>query len=298
MLCGVFFLAYLYVPGWDVLAHLLLLDRVTPGRLLIGLGLLSVVLVGVTVRSLDAHQLRAPWWLAAGLGLVVVAGHLALWRVLSDRPAVFAAAGPWFLIVLGLAVSVVLFARRRVAAAAGLFLTVSVVVGGWVNPLYRGVFDLRETDVARAVDAQDAESPGRWIGVGGALVGSILAESGVDGFNGFQGAPNEQTWRELDPSGAYERNWNRFGNVGWTPVPGERRISNPGVDQIQVSFRPCASFEQSIAENVLSDRPLDLPCLQLQDTVAQPLTTYHLYTITPPADGTEVARPHNPRGVS
>ncbi|GCE77700.1 DUF7657 domain-containing protein [Cellulomonas biazotea] len=283
LICGVVLVAFLYVPGWDVVAHLLLLDRVTPGRMLIGLGLLSIVLIGVTVRALDAEDLRAPWWLAGGLGAVVVVAHLVLWRVLSDRPAVLAAAGPWIVIVLAFALSVVLFARRRVAAAAGLFLLVSGVVGGWVNPLYRGVFDLRETDVAQAVEAQDEENPGRWIGVGDAMVGPILTETGVDGFNAFQGAPNAEMWSELDPSGRYELNWNRFANVGWSVDPDQPRIWNPAGDQIRVSFDSCAPFEQSIAENVLSDRPIDQPCLELQSTVQAPLATYHLYTITPPA---------------
>ena len=42
---GALMLAFLFVPGWDAVAHLLLLDRTTYGRMRLGFGLLSIVMI-------------------------------------------------------------------------------------------------------------------------------------------------------------------------------------------------------------------------------------------------------------
>jgi hypothetical protein len=282
LVCGAIFMAFLYVPGWDAVAHLMLLDRVTPQRLLMGLGLVSLVVIAVVVRSLDELRVRAPWWLAIGLVLVVAGTHVILERVLSNRPAVIAAAGPWYVVALAMAVSVALFSRRRVLGGALAFLVASAMVGGWVNPLYHGVFDLRQTDVARALAAQQATNPGRWVGVGDAMVGPIVTESGVQAFNGFQGAPDAQTWRQVDPHAEQDAvYWNRFANVGWFTDPSLPRVYNPAGDQIRINFDSCAAYEQKNVRNVLSDRPIDQPCVRETGTVTEPIATFHLYEIIP-----------------
>ncbi|GIG39610.1 hypothetical protein ACFFGJ_13775 [Cellulomonas phragmiteti] len=277
--CGVLFAAFLYVPGWAPIAHLLLLDRATPGRMLIGLGLLSLLLVALVVRALDVHDLRAPWWVAVAGGVVVLGSHAVLADRLSHRPGALEASGPWWLFALVLAAAVVLVLRRRLLPGAVAYLALSLVFGAWVNPLYRGVFDLRETDVAQAVSTLDEQVPGRWVGVGDAMVGPILTATGVGAFNAFQGAPDVDTWQRLDPSGRYEVHWNRFGNVGWIVDDEAPRISNPAPDQVRVNFDSCARYEQSEITHVLSDRPIEQPCLRLVDEVDEPVTTFHIYQV-------------------
>ncbi len=282
LVCGAIFMAFLYLPGWDPLAHLLLLDRVPPQRLLMGLGLVSLVLVAVVVRSLDEHDLRAPWWLVISLVGVVVVAHVVLLRVLSNRPDAVAAAGPWYVVVLAMAGSVALLSGRRVLGGAIMLFVASAIVGCWVNPLYRGVFDLRETDVARALAEQEAAHPGRWIGVGDSMVGPIVTESGVDAFNGFQGAPDEDVWRQVDPDAdEHAIVWNRFANVGWVADPTLPRLSNPAADQIRVNFDSCAAYEQENVRNVLSDRPIRQRCLREVDTVREPIAQFHIYEVIP-----------------
>ncbi len=277
--CGLLFAAFLYVPGWDPLARLLLLDRVTPARLLIGLGLLSLLLVALVVRAMDVYDLRAPWWVAAGVGVVVVVSHLLLADRLSHRPGALEASGAWFVLTLALATSAVLLVRRSVLLGGVAFLALSLVLAGWVNPLYRGVFDLRETDVAQAVSELDEEVPGRWVGVGDAMVGPILTVTGVGAFNAFQGAPDVDTWERLDPSGRHEVAWNRFGNVGWIVDEDARRISNPAPDQVRINFDSCAAYEQSEITHVLADRPIEQDCLELVDVVREPVATYRIYQV-------------------
>ncbi len=279
--CGTVFMAFLYVPGWDRLAHLMLLDRVPAERMQLGLGLVSIVVIGLVVHALDRDDLRAPWWLAVGVAGLVLVSHVVLSRVLSDRPAALAAAGPWFLLAAVMAAAVLLYSRRAVVWAAACYLLLSGALSAWVNPVYRGVYDLRETEVARVVSDLDERVPGRWVGVGDAWVGSLLTATGVGGFNAFQAAPDPDTWSVIDPRGRYEVEWNRFGNVGWTVDPAQPRIFNPAADQIRVNFDSCAPYEQQAVTHVLADRSLDQSCLALVDTVEEVGATYQIYKIVP-----------------
>ena len=49
-------LAYLYLPGWDAIARLLLLDKTTPNRVRLGMGLASIALVAYIIAYLDLNR--------------------------------------------------------------------------------------------------------------------------------------------------------------------------------------------------------------------------------------------------
>jgi hypothetical protein len=145
---------------------------------------------------------------------------------------------------------------------------VSVAGSHSVNPLYRGVFDLRETEPSQAIQELDAETGGTWVGVGDRLTTAMLLESGVEAFNGFQGAPNEEMWDVVDPDVRYEYEWNRLAGVSWTLGDGEPVVSNPYPDQISVTFDPCSDFAQENVEFVLTDQSAtpDGYCLRQVET--------------------------------
>ena len=49
-------LAFIFVPGWDGLAHLLFLDRTIPNRLRIGIGFASLVIMVILIRELSRDR--------------------------------------------------------------------------------------------------------------------------------------------------------------------------------------------------------------------------------------------------
>lgn len=278
---AVVFVAFLYVPGWDGLAHVMFLDRVPWSRLLMGLGLLSLVVIVLVVRSLTQQSARAPWWLALAAAGASLAMHVAFWWRLGMHPEFVAAAGPWPVFAVAFAVAVVAFVRRSPTLGAAVYAVLALVLAGWVNPVYRGVFDVRQTDVARAVLAQEETEPGTWVGVGEGYVGAILTETGVGGFNLLQGAPDQDTWDRLDPTGEFETVWNRLANVYWNVEPGVPRMYSPIGDRIEVRLDSCAPYEQTYVQHVLSDRVIDQPCVELQREVVSG-ATYYLYRVVPP----------------
>jgi hypothetical protein len=278
------FLAFMFVPGWDAVAHLLGLDRTIPGRVRIGLGLASLVTVLFLVRTLDEYRVRAPWPVAllgaAGFLLTQLALAVALGIVVPES---LAAAWTWWILAAVGTAALILLARRRVALAAALFCLVGVVGGAGVNPWYLGVYDLRDTAVSMAVTEVDHDRPGTWVGVGGRLTTAVLLESGVEAYNGFQGAPSAEMWDDIDPDEEYAYEWNRLAGVSWTSGTGEPVVSNPAPDQILVSFDSCAPFAQSRVDYVLSDDPAlaGSPCLKRDAGFRTAEGTLTVYEVVP-----------------
>ena len=303
---GVLF-AFLLVPHWDALAHLLLLDRSTDARLRLAfdlLGLVAVTLVaarldsGVGVRATDRLELDAQdadgalptepvrsrvSWGTAGYGPVLVlmtAGFVYIGLRIGGSN-VLGASHAWRIVVVLLAVGVLLVARRWVAPGALLLLAAAVVVGGGVNPLYRGVFDLAtQTTAGKAVSRiVDRQPDARWVGIGGYVPTAMLLETGAHSYNGVQTYPPEEMWDEIDPSGKSEEIWNRLANVNWLDGEGAPQLSLPVRDQIRVTFDGCSRFAQQNVQYVLSDQPVTDDCVSEVREVTQGQQSLWIYEV-------------------
>jgi len=273
---------FLLVPGWDALAHLVLLDRSTGARLRLAFDLLTVVGVALLASRLDARRSRVPWSVAPyGAVLVVASAALVYVALRTQQSDVLGVSHAWRVVVPLLAVGVVLLARRWVAPGAVLVLLASIVVGAGVNPLYRGVFDLAtQTEAGRTVRDLVVEDPSaRWVGVGGYVPTAMLLETGARSYNGVQTYPPEETWDEIDPEGEYEDAWNRLANVNWVDGDGDPAVSVPVRDQIRVSFDGCSDFAQDNVEYVLSDAPLVDDCVLELERVAEGAQTLWIYGV-------------------
>ena len=127
-----------------------------------------------------------------------------LWRL---DPNLLALSGFWWVVTLVSAFAILAAARGWRLLAAVALLAVSVAGTYNVNPLYRGVFDLRETEASQVIETLNNADPGTWVGLGGRLTTAMLLESGVQAFNGFQGAPDEDMWDLIDPDQRFEYEW-------------------------------------------------------------------------------------------
>jgi hypothetical protein len=277
----VVFVAFMFVPGWDAIAHLLLLDKSTGNRLKIGIGLASFVILPYIVKFLGEHSTRPSRWFVGGLaGLFFLSQCAIALAVLFVAPNLLGHAPLWWLIAIGSAAALYLFGRAHGTAAAAVFCAVCVFSSAGVNPVYSGVLDLRKTAVARQVIKLDHEAPGTWVGIGSRVPTAVLLESGVEAFNGFQGAPSRRMWHLIDPQNKYEFQWNRLAGVSWTGGAGEPQVSNPAADQILATFDGCSVFAQKNVKYVLSDfASLSTSCLVLVKSFKLPHSTVDLYRV-------------------
>lgn len=253
-------LAFAFVPGWDAVARLLGFSQVLQNRLRIGLGFASTVVVVCLVRDLD--QRRHPGWIAgSAVGLLYVGSQIAIAaHAVAAYPGDLGLAQWWKYLAVGGGVAITLIALARPAMATAVMVCLGLLTTAQVNPLYQGVFDLRETEPGREIIAMhDRDPDSLWVGVGGRMTTALILEAGVTGLNGFQGAPSQQMWTMIDPQHQYEQNWNRLAGVSWTPGAGEPVVSNPFPDQILVTFDACSRFAQDNVTYVVSDATVELP---------------------------------------
>jgi hypothetical protein len=274
-------LAFVYVPGWDVVAHILLLDRTTATRSLVGIGVSSMLLLGLVVHRLAAERRRAPWWIVVAVVVLVVAQHLAvLGELQRHAPQVLAVVGEWPVMLVLLTGALVLFARSRPLPAALLAAVVALMVAGWVNPIHRGVVDLRSTNIGEAIAQTEKAHPGAWVGVGGADVMAVLRESGVEAYSGVQPYPSAEMWKDLDPTSSNVAAWNRYAHVNWTLSPDAPEITVPQADVLLLRFDSCAAFEQRYVKYVLTAQPVQQGCVRLVRSIPESGTSFYIYAVS------------------
>jgi hypothetical protein len=288
---GALFFIYMYIPGWDGLARLLFLDRTTYSRTRIGIGIVSFFILLLVASRYDSHRsLRAatPVWvkysapLLALTGAVLVAIRIDTLMPMSQWVESFGRREAAVVVISAalLALSVLLFASGRSGIGAATLLAVAILQGGLVNPLYRGVADLRETRVVEAIQEIDNTYGGDWVGINGSLLPTMmLVESGVTSYNGVQGYPSEKMWGAIDPESRFEQKWNRLATVSWFPGQGEPSPRNPAPDQIHLTFDSCASFAQEHVDWVLSDVELDQTCLSEVDRYEEGPAMMRIYEV-------------------
>ncbi|MET0866161.1 MAG: hypothetical protein ABWZ98_17655 [Nakamurella sp.] len=270
--------AFLFIPGWDPIAKLLLLDRTVTNRARMGLALLCIVAIGLLVRRLDERDAQVPWsvtWCAAGAAALSI---IVVWVELAGDPALLGSANHRLIAVL-FVLSVLLYSRGLALLGSIAFLIISLLVGVGVNPLYRGVVDLTQTAMGQDVERINDAAPGSWLGVGSFQLSSVLVESGVESFNGVQLYPSREMWNEVDPDGEYADIWNRYASIAWGPGSGEPQLSNPQADIIAGTFDSCSDFAQQHVTYVLADRPIEQSCLQEIDQASQGPSTYLFYEV-------------------
>lgn len=287
---------FLVVPGWDPLAHLLLIDRVPPARLRLTFGIVSVVLIVLMARRWDqwrAQDDARPGALLPALLATAAAGVsiAAIWVSLNSAGVPISANGygDAFVIAATLVLSALTllavfgFAQGWTSVGAAAFLALSVLGSAAVNPVYRGVYDLNDTTLVQEMEQlqrESGDSDSTWVGVGASpWPNAVLMQSGLSAFNGVQGAPAEGMWDIIDPDGEFENAWNRLANVYWVAGEGDPEPRNPAPDQVQLTFDSCADFAQQNVDFVLADHELDQPCVRERGRVADGAVAFYLYEV-------------------
>ncbi len=280
----VLFAAYLFVPGWEPLAHLLQLDRIAPERFRIAFVVLLPLYAVLVIDHIDRNPTTRNWRPALLSGLFTTAVMLILYFVIkANDPDVLGMAPTWKITVpLIVAATVFFFFRRTAVLAAAILLIVAVTITINVNPVYRGIYDLSTTAIGTAVEEQDATDDGDWVGIGSYETRAILTQTAVGSFSGVQNYPSDTMWQEIDPTGKYEEYWNRLAHLDWVVGTGEPRVSLPSADVVRITFDPCSAFAQKYVRYVLIDASdLQSTCVSKLDEITQGNQLMRIYEVVP-----------------
>jgi hypothetical protein len=93
----------------------------------------------------------------------------------------------------------------------GGYAVLSLAGGVAVHPLTRGISPIADKELAVLVREVDAREPGRWM-ANQWMTGNFLLAQGIDCEPGTQTYAHRSFWSAIDPKGANEGEWNRYGH--------------------------------------------------------------------------------------
>ncbi|HEV1997666.1 MAG TPA: hypothetical protein VGR61_06005, partial [Candidatus Dormibacteraeota bacterium] len=276
------FLAWALLPLPSIIGRLTLLDRVPPGRAMLGIGLASQLLTFLflatpgpaakdppppSTRGSQAAAFAVPVLIAS---VAAVASLVAGWGMRRDLGLVRARDVIVISAIFGVVTALTMLRRRHLAAMT--LAVAGILLAAPVNPLYRGLSPITSAPIVHA--AQRAGQRG------GTRDGAVLSYAGVQNdllvvgsgrpvVNAINLYPNAAGWHALDPSGARRGVWNRYSHVLFitsdTIGPRIRLINQ---DTVEVAVNPCdPGLDQLHVDTVMLVVPGAYQCLDPLETI-------------------------------
>ena len=198
------------LPKW--LLQATLLSHVHEDRALLSIGLANILLV---CFFLDRYRgaVFGKYWRWGGT-LAAAAGLSALFYAINRGNPAFFATPPYFALLLFInALLIMMFfwdrARRLLPPVFAMLLICS---NGLINPIMRGLGPLLDSAAFQEIDKIRAADPkAKWIAYGDYMTGQLIKATGATVLNGTKFVPDLPFLRQLDPKGAYETIYNRYG---------------------------------------------------------------------------------------
>ncbi len=272
-----------------IVARILLLDRVPPGRALVGVGVAGILLMalfcaaefendddvqpGPGRRRRSTADDRNRRLLTGALVCAGVAFGLYFWAgrgLMQADPAL--GLSLWKAGAVSAAVAVVVFltSARRVILGGVALVLFGASISLPANPLYEGLGPLTSSPLLTSFTREASDAPDathrEWLSFAGSNIDDILIASGVPTLNAVDFYPNAKTWKILDPHDRYSSIWNRYANVYFSPAPtgSPPTLTLVQADVVSVSIDPCGSAAGQLGVGfVVSPTALTAPCLDL-----------------------------------
>lgn len=275
----------LFIPRFNSLFALMQLDKVPHKRLLIGLGLLSVIYVVLFIRNLSSQKKELKVGYVAAYSALVFISQITLGLAIKHKfPAYI---GYYKIIAISLVLSGIIFLllRKHFVMSALLLLLFSFISAGKVNPLYRGLGIVTDTDISNSITSIAKSNSGKWA-TEGLIFENIAAASGAPSLNGVYIYPQLEIWEDLD-NGDDQAIYNRYAHVFFNfdkdpSVVVETKAKLTGGDNFHISTEPCSEFlMNNDVRYIITLAELDGQdnCTEFADKVSYPGFTFFIYRL-------------------
>jgi len=279
-MCGLLFLAFLYIPGLQLLDKITLLDRVPHARLFIGLGFAGIFQLLLIVKSIDKLQIdKKILTPIIGLYCLICLGCIG-WadKVVSTQYPQFIHSFP-LMLFFGLFFIAILFCllTRRLIIGSVLLLLFSAGCVYRINPLYIGLEPLQSNQVFQVIDNVSKPSD-TWVGLDDIYFENFALMSNRKSISGVQLIPNLTLWNQVEGK-KYSYIYNRYAHVEFSTTPSsDAKLDLAAPDNFVVQFS-CSKFIETHVQYALSIQSIDYACTKLIDKVYYPDLTLYIYKV-------------------
>jgi hypothetical protein len=284
---GVLFLAWLFIPGIEILGKITLLTGVPLNRTLIGIGLLNFILL---VYFLKLYLEKGARRLALYPSIVYFLLLLIFYLVINTYVAKILPGFISFKLAIALAfpipIIVFLLIRKHIKSALILLCLFSLLSVCFINPLYKGTSVLTKTPLLSAIREVNGNSTKKWVSED-IIIENFASMAGVHSITGTQLYPQNSLWANLDQP-TKKTVYNRYAHVNFTfdrspnqsisPV-----LTNPGADQLNIRIEPCDTFFHKadvgfLITSVAFTEP-EASCLTYITKVTYPNLPFYIYSV-------------------
>jgi hypothetical protein len=280
-------LAWLFIPGLDILGKLTLLDKVPLERLLIGLGLLNFIFITIFIKIYNQAKERFSIALSVIYSLLIVILYLIIdFNVMVKFPNFI---GYKYAIIFSLPFAMIIycFMRKHFKTAISGLLLFALLSTFHINPIYQGTAILTKTPLSRAIQEIGKSNNKKWISDDGIMIENFATMNGEGSLTGVYMYPQLELWEGISTADQ-EYIYNRYAHVNFNLDRNKNETIEPSLilvnrDQLNVKIEPCDTFfiKNNVGFLITSKQLKDgeATCTSLIRNVKYPSMTFYIYSL-------------------
>ena len=269
-----FFSAWYLLPLPDFVSKFSLLSLVHPHRLLIGFGYGSYILmlyfIGNNFRESNNKSDNIVIAILSFLfGLFIYFIGKGLYNIspsFFEYPSVFNHEYKILLASIFATFITYLLLKKHTKLFLIGFLTFSMISTIFINPLYKGLDILINTDLANYIQEISENDNSKWIGYNNNYLTQYALANNASVINGVHLYPQFDIWKILDPEKEYFDLYNRYAHVNISEYEeGEEYIRLLYNDALEVNISPCDKKWDSLnVKYLITYQEMSYSCLKLK----------------------------------
>ncbi len=293
--CLIFFSAFYFLPLPDFFSKYTGMYMVPSGRMYIGIGFANYILILYMLTKDYYKVLRhkiSDWIVALSISiltgiLIYKTGHFYYnlnpqsfaWPIMISANIKILMAT----IFVSIIVALLLFGYKKIFIT--LFLIFGIVSTIYINPLYKGLDILINTDLANYIKEVSMKDDSKWVAYNNIYLAQYALANNASIINGVHQYPQFEIWKILDPQKEYINIYNRYAHINISEYEqGEEYIKLLYPDSLEINISPCDKKLDSLnVKYVITNKKMSYSCLELKkDFSKYGITIYdRVKSITP-----------------
>jgi hypothetical protein len=268
-----FAISYLF-PLPDFISKYSLLYLVHPNRLLIGFGYGSYLLMFYLIGNIFGTPKNKPdkiisIILAFLFGLLIYGVGVELHSITPSFFTYPSIIGYEYKILLASIFSTLiiflLLNNYKKLFLIG-FLAFSIISTIFINPLYKGLDILINTDLANYISEISIKDDSKWVGYNNNYLTQYALANNASVINGIHLYPQFRIWEVLDPEQEYVELYNRYAHINVSEYEeGEEYIRLMYNDALEVNISPCdEKWDTLNVKYIITYQEMSYSCLNLK----------------------------------
>lgn len=282
-----FYLAIYILPLPSIVSKFTLMYLVPAQRLLIGFGfgsyLLMFYVLGSTFYKIEKRKLEIPIIITLSVLFATFIFHIGknLLLVSPDffkSPDVCSPIVKISLAVVFVATSTFLLLRQNRKLFLILLTSFAILSTIVINPLYKGLGILINTDLAQYIKKESSIDDSKWIIYGNHVLAQYALANNASIVNGVHVYPQFKIWEIIDPEKKYIDIYNRYAHIIVSETEDSSSVSLVQQDALLLKISPCDSkLKQLGVKYIMTSTPLkDTSCLVEKKRFDDNIVIYNL----------------------